>query len=1083
MTVLRSLLFSLLLLLPLFQAQAEPSAYGSASDIEQQLSALNDRQLPEEQRQAARQALENALVYLRQAAQLSLQLEELNKRLDQVPGAISEAEGRLAELQNQPLADFASHYANSGLDTLERLLAERIGQRDQWQQDLAAAHALLTSTRVRPERNPEEISANQARSAAITVQLDTSKLVTAEQRSALGAELLALEKHTALMRQELAGNSQLQKLGQAQRALLNEQIDCVEDEIHRLQVLINSQQRAASEKMVADLQYDADDSGQGSPRAREQAEISRLSSLLLDTTDRINDLAQRNLDVNRQLENLKQADQALEELLDVLQGSRLLTQILHEQRKALPRVDLDATLADRIADIRLTQFDLSQQRDAIRKPAAYVEQLLTVDPAQRADGEARQALRGLVDRRAELLERINGQLSTLLNEAITLQLNQRELQATTNQLRIKLDEQLFWIPSNKALDGGWLTSLPAQLVRQSMEIPLLPLAKDLWLGLKSVPFVFLPLLLLIAMLAWRRRWLAEQLERLQKNIGYVRHDRQWHTPLAIAINVLMCLPIPMFLALCGYALALDARGGNDYLGVALSRLALAWLVFHALYRLLSQGNVAELHFRWPRERTTYLQRVTLSIGAVVLPLSVIITIAEHHPAALGSDVIGVLVLLTALGLLTWLLPRLFWHRAADNRLSVPRGIGGLVAGALPFGLIIAVVAGYYYTALKLTGLLITSLFVVVLWQLVEAILLRGLSLAAQRLAYQRIIAKRETTLRDGEDTVEAPMLDIDQVNQQSLRLVRLGLLGIFLGLLYWVWADTFTVFAYLDRIVLYEYITGSGNAQALLPISLKDVLGAFAIVVVSLILARNIPGLLEMLVLSRMKLAQGSAYATTTLLSYIIFSVGFVVTLSTLGVSWDKLQWLVAALSVGLGFGLQEIFANFVSGLIILFERPARIGDVVTIGNLSGTVSRIRIRATTITDFDRKEIIVPNKVFVTGQVINWSLTDTITRVTIRLGVSYGSDLDKVKAVLLAIATDNPRVLKNPAPMVYLLNFGVSTLEHELRIYVRELGDRTIVIDEINRRIDELFTELGIDIAVTRTDVRSTRTGSTPPQAT
>lgn len=92
----------------------------------------------------------------------------------------------------------------------------------------------------------------------------------------------------------------------------------------------------------------------------------------------------------------------------------------------------------------------------------------------------------------------------------------------------------------------------------------------------------------------------------------------------------------------------------------------------------------------------------------------------------------------------------------------------------------------------------------------------------------------------------------------------------------------------------------------------------------------------------------------------------------SLGVSWDKLQWLAAALSVGLGFGLQEIFGNFVSGLIILFERPVRIGDTVTIGTYSGTVSKIRIRATTITDFDRKEVIIPNKAFVTERLINWS---------------------------------------------------------------------------------------------------------------
>ena len=112
--------------------------------------------------------------------------------------------------------------------------------------------------------------------------------------------------------------------------------------------------------------------------------------------------------------------------------------------------------------------------------------------------------------------------------------------------------------------------------------------------------------------------------------------------------------------------------------------------------------------------------------------------------------------------------------------------------------------------------------------------------------------------------------------------------------------------------------------------------------------------------------------------------------------SRDKLQWLAAGLTVGLGFGLQEIFANFVSGLIILFERPIRIGDTITIGTFSGSVSKIRIRATTITDFDRKEVIIPNKAFVTERLINWSLSDTITRVLIKVGVAYGSDLDKVK---------------------------------------------------------------------------------------
>ena len=124
---------------------------------------------------------------------------------------------------------------------------------------------------------------------------------------------------------------------------------------------------------------------------------------------------------------------------------------------------------------------------------------------------------------------------------------------------------------------------------------------------------------------------------------------------------------------------------------------------------------------------------------------------------------------------------------------------------------------------------------------------------------------------------------------------------------------------------------------------------------------------------------------------------------------------------------MQEIFANFISGIMILFERPVRIGDTITIGNLSGTVSKIRIRATTITDFDRKDIIVPNKTFITGQLINWSLTDTVTRVTLKLGIDYGSDLDLVRDLLLKGAHENPRVLKDPEPIVYFLNFGESSL--------------------------------------------------------
>ncbi len=350
--------------------------------------------------------------------------------------------------------------------------------------------------------------------------------------------------------------------------------------------------------------------------------------------------------------------------------------------------------------------------------------------------------------------------------------------------------------------------------------------------------------------------------------------------------------------------------------------------------------------------------------------------------------------------------------------------------------------------------------------------MRGLSVAARRLAYQRALTKRAAAKEglDGEVITEEPTLDIEQVNQQSLRLIRLALLGGFIAGLYWVWADLISVFAYLNNFVLYEYTSGTGAAASMVPISLGDLLGALVIVGITFALAGNLPGLLEVLVLSRLNLAQGSAYATTTLLSYTIVGIGIVSTLSTLGVSWDKLQWLVAALSVGLGFGMQEIFANFISGIMILFERPVRIGDTITIGNLSGTVSKIRIRATTITDFDRKDIIVPNKTFITGQLINWSLTDTVTRVTLQLGIDYGSDLDLVRELLLKGAHENPRVLKDPEPIVYFIHFGESSLDHELRMHVRDLGDRNPTLDEINRYINREFKAHNIKISVRQVEV-------------
>src|SRR5690606_10779634 len=165
------------------------------------------------------------------------------------------------------------------------------------------------------------------------------------------------------------------------------------------------------------------------------------------------------------------------------------------------------------------------------------------------------------------------------------------------------------------------------------------------------------------------------------------------------------------------------------------------------------------------------------------------------------------------------------------------------------------------------------------------------------------------------------------------------------------------------------------------------------VIAVTYIAVRNLPALVELAVLQRLQLDPGSRYAITSISRYVLVAIGMSMAYGALGFDPTSIQWLIAAMGVGLGFGLQEIFANFVSGIILLFERPIRVGDVVTLGDKTGAVSRIRMRATTIIDGDRKEYIVPNKDLITERLLNWTLSDGFNRIEIRVGVALGSDTD------------------------------------------------------------------------------------------
>jgi potassium efflux system protein len=228
--------------------------------------------------------------------------------------------------------------------------------------------------------------------------------------------------------------------------------------------------------------------------------------------------------------------------------------------------------------------------------------------------------------------------------------------------------------------------------------------------------------------------------------------------------------------------------------------------------------------------------------------------------------------------------------------------------------------------------------------------------------------------------------------------------------------------------------------------------------------------LLEVGVLRRFHVDAATRYATTSITRYLIVFTGVILGLSMLGLRWANLQWLAAGFSVGLGFGLQEIFANFISGLIVLFERPFRIGDIVSIGNVEGTVARIRTRATTIVDWDNKEVVVPNKSFITDRLVNWTLSDSTTRLVIKVGIAYRNDPREAQKILLDIASSHPQVLHDPAPACPMTGFGDSTQNFELRVYVDEIGLRSTVQNELQFRIVEVCREHDIELAFPQRDI-------------
>jgi potassium efflux system protein len=272
------------------------------------------------------------------------------------------------------------------------------------------------------------------------------------------------------------------------------------------------------------------------------------------------------------------------------------------------------------------------------------------------------------------------------------------------------------------------------------------------------------------------------------------------------------------------------------------------------------------------------------------------------------------------------------------------------------------------------------------------------------------------------------------------------------------WQDGFSIFRRIWSYANHPFTLGN------IRVSLTSLLLGIIVIILTVILSRTVTALLDRRMAKRTHIDPGLRYTIARLARYFVVTVGTLIALrQAFALDLTSIAVLFTALSVGIGFGLQYIAADIASGFILLFERPIRVGDRITIGDDEGDVQSINLRTTLVTTNDRIAIIVPNSRLVTQRVINWSYGDPRARISIPVGVAYNSDVKLVTETLLLAAKDAENVLSDPPPKVQFLKFGDYSLDFRLLVWTRQPSRHPQIKSDINYRIERLFRERGIEL--------------------
>lgn len=780
--------------------------------------------------------------------------------------------------------------------------------------------------------------------------------------------------------------------------------------------------------------------------------------------------------------------------------------MLRNQRADLPNAHEHArSIREAQAELIRTQLvliDIEAERASLYEIPTRAEQITSsLDPSVLTMGVT--YVREMI---TKLLETQRNYLDSLINDSRSLQETLTELVAVEQNILEETEsfsdyvaERILWVKSDAPLRANDLARAWSSL--QWLGSP------DNWRSLYSRmradawrnPATYVASVLGVVLLAFLQRRTRRSLRAIGQKVEKNYLETSGYTVVTLALTLFLAASWPAIITFVAWRV-LQLPEGDTFdhaVGKGLLYTAAVYLMIEFLRQVCRHRGLADSHFRWRDKSLKTIRRNLHGMLILELPLVFIVMMMqdsgnEAHQGSLGrlAFIAGLIVLARftqallnpSSGVVQDVLANL--QGGWMDRLRVVLYPVALLA---PLCLATFAALGYYYPAQKTAVRLIITVLLGCGLAILNAIMLRWLFAARGRLAMEQTKKRRAVEQQAQSDAMvsanesiaaalEVESIDLSTINLQTRALLRSAMGFAFLLGIWLTWADVMPALRILNQVeighstvsVAETVETADGSPQVVTkdvrkPVTLVDAIKALLIAAMTLIAARNIPGLLEISLLTRLPLDAGGRYATATLCRYTITLFGIVFAANQVGIGWSNVQWLAAAISVGLGFGLQEIFANFVSGLILLFERPIRVGDLVTVGDRSGTITKIRIRATTILDFDKKEMVVPNKSFITDRIVNWTLSDRMIRLVFEVGVAYESDTALTRELLLRAATEHPKVLKEPAPSAIFDGFGDSCLNFLLRCFLSNIDDLAMTKHEINTRINALLKEHGVEI--------------------